>query len=238
MLARARASAALLGRSRTRSRRAPRLGGRGGRGRARRRPRRRRERPRLAHAALARGRRAASAPRETRGAGRRRLREPHSIAGPAPAATGRRSSSIRRRPGTRLGVLFPVEDDRWMVTLVGWFGDHPPGDEAGFLDVRAQPRRPRLSTTRSATPSRSRRSRSTDSRRTSAATTSGCATLPDGLACHRRRVLQLQPDLRPGHDDRRDSARGRSTRACARARAVRRNRSGFSRRVPAPARAG
>jgi hypothetical protein len=27
-------------------------------------------------------------------------------------------------PGTRLGVLFPVEDNRWMVTLVGWFGDH------------------------------------------------------------------------------------------------------------------
>ncbi|HEY2387449.1 MAG TPA: FAD-dependent monooxygenase [Candidatus Binatia bacterium] len=37
-------------------------------------------------------------------------------------------------PGTRLGVLFPIEDDRWMVTLVGWFGDHPAGDEAGFLD--------------------------------------------------------------------------------------------------------
>jgi len=36
-------------------------------------------------------------------------------------------------PGTRLGVLFPIEDDRWMVTLVGWFGDHPPGDEDGFL---------------------------------------------------------------------------------------------------------
>ncbi len=36
-------------------------------------------------------------------------------------------------PGTRLGVLFPIEDDRWMVTLVGWFGDHPPGDDEGFL---------------------------------------------------------------------------------------------------------
>lgn len=37
-------------------------------------------------------------------------------------------------PETRLGVLFPVEDDRWMVTLVGWFGDHPPTDERGFLE--------------------------------------------------------------------------------------------------------
>ncbi len=39
-----------------------------------------------------------------------------------------------RPPGTRLGVMVPVEGDRWMVTLVGWFGDHPPDDEAGFLD--------------------------------------------------------------------------------------------------------
>jgi 2-polyprenyl-6-methoxyphenol hydroxylase-like FAD-dependent oxidoreductase len=40
-------------------------------------------------------------------------------------------------PGTRLGVLLPVEDNRWMVTLVGWFGDHPPTDEPGFLDFAA-----------------------------------------------------------------------------------------------------
>jgi len=39
-----------------------------------------------------------------------------------------------RPPGTRLGVMVPVEGDRWMVTLVGWFGDHPPDVEAGFLD--------------------------------------------------------------------------------------------------------
>jgi 2-polyprenyl-6-methoxyphenol hydroxylase-like FAD-dependent oxidoreductase len=39
-----------------------------------------------------------------------------------------------RPPGTRLGVMVPVEGDRWMVTLVGWFGDHPPDDEAGFLE--------------------------------------------------------------------------------------------------------
>jgi 2-polyprenyl-6-methoxyphenol hydroxylase-like FAD-dependent oxidoreductase len=36
-------------------------------------------------------------------------------------------------PGTRLGVLFPVEDGRWMVTLVGWFGDHPGGSDEEFL---------------------------------------------------------------------------------------------------------
>lgn len=36
--------------------------------------------------------------------------------------------------GTRLGVIIPVEGDRWMVTLVGWFGDHPAADEAGFSE--------------------------------------------------------------------------------------------------------
>jgi 2-polyprenyl-6-methoxyphenol hydroxylase-like FAD-dependent oxidoreductase len=36
-------------------------------------------------------------------------------------------------PDTKCGVLLPVEDGRWMLTLVGWFGDHPGGDEASFL---------------------------------------------------------------------------------------------------------
>ena len=33
----------------------------------------------------------------------------------------------------RFGCLFPVEGDRWVVTLNGWLKDHPPSDEAGFL---------------------------------------------------------------------------------------------------------
>lgn len=33
---------------------------------------------------------------------------------------------------TRTGFLFPIEGNRWLVTLVGYLGDHPPGDEAGF----------------------------------------------------------------------------------------------------------
>jgi 2-polyprenyl-6-methoxyphenol hydroxylase-like FAD-dependent oxidoreductase len=38
-----------------------------------------------------------------------------------------------RHPDTRCGVLLPIEDGRWMLTLVGWFGDHPPAGEAEFL---------------------------------------------------------------------------------------------------------
>ena len=39
-----------------------------------------------------------------------------------------------RVPDTRCGVLLPVENERWMLTLVGWYGDHPPGDDAEFLE--------------------------------------------------------------------------------------------------------
>jgi pimeloyl-ACP methyl ester carboxylesterase/2-polyprenyl-6-methoxyphenol hydroxylase-like FAD-dependent oxidoreductase len=38
-------------------------------------------------------------------------------------------------PETRRAAgLFPVEGGRWQVTLSGYLGDHPPADEAGFLD--------------------------------------------------------------------------------------------------------
>lgn len=33
----------------------------------------------------------------------------------------------------RGGIAFPIEDDRWIVTLAGWMDDRPPLDEAGFL---------------------------------------------------------------------------------------------------------
>jgi 2-polyprenyl-6-methoxyphenol hydroxylase-like FAD-dependent oxidoreductase len=34
---------------------------------------------------------------------------------------------------TRAGYLFPVEGQRWIVSLVGYMGDTPPSDEMGFL---------------------------------------------------------------------------------------------------------
>jgi 2-polyprenyl-6-methoxyphenol hydroxylase-like FAD-dependent oxidoreductase len=33
----------------------------------------------------------------------------------------------------RVGVLIPIEGDRWLVSLGGWHGEHAPSDEAGFL---------------------------------------------------------------------------------------------------------
>lgn len=33
----------------------------------------------------------------------------------------------------RVGVAFPIEGDRWIVTLAGSHGDHPPTDDEGYL---------------------------------------------------------------------------------------------------------
>lgn len=34
----------------------------------------------------------------------------------------------------RSGYLFPIEGDRWMLTVAGWGGDYPPADEEGLLE--------------------------------------------------------------------------------------------------------
>lgn len=33
----------------------------------------------------------------------------------------------------RMGVMLPIEDDRWIATIGGWGGEHAPADEAGFV---------------------------------------------------------------------------------------------------------
>ena len=37
-------------------------------------------------------------------------------------------------PNLRAGLIFPIEGERWVVTLAGWNGDHPPADDTGFMD--------------------------------------------------------------------------------------------------------
>jgi 2-polyprenyl-6-methoxyphenol hydroxylase-like FAD-dependent oxidoreductase len=37
----------------------------------------------------------------------------------------------------RGGVAFPIEDDQWLVTAVGFAKDYPPGDERGYLEFLA-----------------------------------------------------------------------------------------------------
>ena len=42
--------------------------------------------------------------------------------------------------GKRMTYLFPIEDDRWVVTAGGWAGDYPPADEQGYLEfIRSLP---------------------------------------------------------------------------------------------------
>ncbi|MDI3284212.1 hypothetical protein [Polyangium sp. 15x6] len=45
-----------------------------------------------------------------------------------------RLAMVGTDPPQRLGVASPMEGPRWIVTLVGYHGDHPPADEQGFLD--------------------------------------------------------------------------------------------------------
>jgi 2-polyprenyl-6-methoxyphenol hydroxylase-like FAD-dependent oxidoreductase len=47
-------------------------------------------------------------------------------------------------PGTRAGAIYPVEGGRWLVTLVGFGGDYPPTDDAGFLDFARSVTTPEL----------------------------------------------------------------------------------------------
>jgi 2-polyprenyl-6-methoxyphenol hydroxylase-like FAD-dependent oxidoreductase len=39
---------------------------------------------------------------------------------------------------TRFGAVFAIENDRWIVSLGGWGGDHCPTEEAGFLEFARQ----------------------------------------------------------------------------------------------------
>jgi flavin-dependent dehydrogenase len=47
-------------------------------------------------------------------------------------------------PSTRGGVVFPVEDRQWLVTLGGYGGDHPGTDEAELLEFARTLRSPLL----------------------------------------------------------------------------------------------
>lgn len=39
-----------------------------------------------------------------------------------------------------MAFLFPVENDRWIVSAGGWLGDHPPADDSGYLEfIRSLP---------------------------------------------------------------------------------------------------
>ncbi len=53
---------------------------------------------------------------------------------PARAPEWKHLHILDRPPSSRAGVIWSVEGNRWNVMLAGCHGDHPPGDEAGFLE--------------------------------------------------------------------------------------------------------
>ena len=55
---------------------------------------------------------------------------------PGKLPDGRYGAYVQPAPpeNNRGGVLFPVEGDRWILTLAGYGGDYPPTDEDGFMD--------------------------------------------------------------------------------------------------------
>jgi 2-polyprenyl-6-methoxyphenol hydroxylase-like FAD-dependent oxidoreductase len=44
----------------------------------------------------------------------------------------------------RSGLVFPIEGNRWLITLIGADRDYPPADDAGFLEFARNLRNPRL----------------------------------------------------------------------------------------------
>ena len=62
------------------------------------------------------------------------------------AGPGWKAIFLQPRPPetNRMGVVAPIEDDRWMVTLQGAGGDQPPTDEEGFLAFARAMRTPAI----------------------------------------------------------------------------------------------
>jgi 2-polyprenyl-6-methoxyphenol hydroxylase-like FAD-dependent oxidoreductase len=47
-------------------------------------------------------------------------------------------------PDWRVGVALSQEDDRWIVTLGGYFDDHPPSDEAAYTEFARSLQKPEV----------------------------------------------------------------------------------------------
>ena len=155
-----------------------------------RRSRRRRDRPHRADPGVAQRTRLRPA---GRGAdpSRHQIRQPVSAA--APRSTGGREAGLHRRrtPTAHHHGACRPEDNRWILTLAGYSGHHPPPARTGS---RPSPSAwsPVTSSPRSATPARSARSAPTGSRPVYGGATNGCAA-SRRAAGNGRRSVQLRP---------------------------------------------
>ena len=119
---------------------------------------------------------------------------------------GRFGSLVTPYPGRPFGgAVLRQEGDRWVVLLAGMVGTEPPLDEDGMIAFADQFACGDIAAVHAGVGAADRAAEvhlpgvgQEPLRET--------WRPPGRAACHRRRVLQLQPDLRPGHHDRR--ARG------------------------------
>lgn len=57
-----------------------------------------------------------------------------------PGATWKALIIIPTPPAARMGLLLPIEGDRWIASMVGWHGDYAPADDAGYMEfIRSLP---------------------------------------------------------------------------------------------------
>ena len=115
---------------------------------------------------------------------------------------------VSQPPAKRGALILPLEGDRWICTLVGMHGDHPPTDYAGYMAfAKSLPVPDMYEALRSAEPLGEivRYGFPAGLRRHY----EKLQPLPAGPAGARRCAVQLQSDLRPGHERGRD-VRGRA----------------------------
>ena len=107
--------------------------------------------------------------------------------------------AIGAEPGRPTGlVMFAQEEDRWVLTLIGYDGHHPPTDPDGLPRLRRD-RRPTRRLRRDPRRRAPRRHRRPPVPGQPAPPLRPAAPLPGRAAGLRRRDLQHEPGVRPGH---------------------------------------
>ena len=113
---------------------------------------------------------------------------------------------VSQPPAKRGALILPLEGDRWICTLVGMHGDHPPTDYAGYMAfAKSLPVPDMYEALRSA--EAAGRDRALWISRRTASPLREAQPVPAGPAGARRCAVQLQSDLRPGHERGRDVRR-------------------------------
>ena len=129
------------------------------------------------------------------------------------ALAGAKVVGIGAEQGRPTGIaLFAEEENRWILTVFGYDGHHPPTDPEAFLDLRRD-NRPTGRLRRDPRRRTARRYRRLRFPGQHSLALRAAAPLPGRVARLRRRDLQLESGLRPGDVGRRAASGGPPTHA-------------------------